>query len=204
MLMEQRRVRVSFAVRLIDDYTKQSGLVGDTVVRIVGNGRAGFQNASKYHVFTDVRETNVTVRVENPYYHSRDVAVNIVTLNPRNPVVVVTLSPNTLYPFPAGSTIVRGSVIDTGSNPIEGATVSAIGGTVTVRSGARGGFALYWGPLKEDDVEIVGGRRELTIGGSTTIRLRASHPSFQTKDVIIGKVREGELTLVGSPVQLNP
>jgi hypothetical protein len=203
-IREQRLLRVSFAVRLQDDFSGEPYLVPGSKVRIEENGRIAFENPSLYQVFTGVSETQVTIRVENKYYFPKRVSVNLPGLDARNPVVNVTMKPNCLYLFPPGTTLVRGLILDSGSHPAEGAQVSAAGSTVTNESGADGRFVLYWRPLEEDDVAVVNHHRHLKIGGGTSIQLNVSHPAFQPKTVTIGTVVEGELKLLTAPVILNP
>jgi hypothetical protein len=203
-ITEQTLTRVSFAVRLEDDFSGRGHLVHGTKVHIEENGRMAFENPSMYQVFTGVLETNVTIQVENKYYFPKRVSVDIPGLDARNPVVKVTMKPNCLYPFPAGSTLVRGVILDAGSHGAEGAQVSVAGSTVTNESGGDGRFVLYWRPLEEDDVAVVNNHRHLKIGGGTTIQLNVSHAAFAPKTVIIGTVVEGELKLLTAPIILNP
>jgi hypothetical protein len=203
-LTEQRLSRVSFVVRLQDDFSGEPCLVNGSTVRIQENGRVAFENPSRFHVFTAVPETHVTIRVENRYYFPETVSVNIAGLDGRNPVVKVPMKPNGLYPFPDGSTLVRGLVLDPARQGLEGAKVSVVGSAVANQSEADGRFVLYWRPLEEEDVAVVNGHRFLKIGGGTSIRLNVSHPAFQLKTVTIGTVGEGDLKMVAAPVILNP
>ncbi len=203
-ITEQFLCRVSFAVRLRDDFSGQSYLEDAARVFIKENGKAALQNPSRYQVFMGITETNVTIRVENKYYFPEEASVDISTLDPRNPVTAVTMKPNCLYPFPPASTLARGAILDTGNNPVEGAQVSVAGSTVTNASEVDGRFVLYWGPLEENDISVVSSRRYLKIGGSTTIRLNVTHPSFQPKTVTVGTMVEGELKLLTTPIILTP
>src|SRR3954463_9070456 len=112
MITEQRSSRVSFAVRLIDEFSTLLSLVGTTRVFITPSGESAISKPTGYHVFTDLTQTNVTVRIENTNYAPREVAVNIPALDPRNPITALTMKPSALYPFPPGSTLVRGIVVD--------------------------------------------------------------------------------------------
>ena len=196
--------RVSFAVRLIDDFTTQPSLIGSTEVFITGTGEIATSKPTDYHLFTNLTATNVTVRIENKHYAPKEVAVNIPALEARNPVTVQTLKPSVLYPFPPGSTLVRGIVVDAAQRPIQGAHVSVTGAALANDSGEDGRFVLYWRPLDEDDISVVNHRRLVKVGNSTTIDLSVSHPSFQTTNVTIGIVVEAELKLLSTPIVMNP
>jgi hypothetical protein len=159
---------------------------------------------SGYHVFTDLTETSVTIRVENPNYAPREATVNIPALDPRNPVIALTMKPNLLYPFQSGTTLVRGIVVDNTQHPISGAHVSVNGDTISNDSGQDGRFVLYWGPLDEDQISVVDHRRLVKAGNSTTIVLHVTHPSFQPTDVTIGIVVEADVKLLATAIVMNP
>jgi len=172
MTITERSIsRVSFAVRLIDGFSARPSLLGATRVFITQSGGSANPKPSGYHVFTDLTETNVTVRIENANYFPKEVAINIPALDSRNPVTAQTMKPNALYPFPAATTLVRGVILDSTQRPFRGAHVAVIGATVANESEADGRFVLYWGPLDEDHVSVVNHRRLLKIGNSTTIAL---------------------------------
>lgn len=203
-ITEQTLSRVSFAVKLLDDFSGTPYLVDATTVFIKETGTTTLQNPSGYQVFTDVTETQVTIRIENKYYAPEEVDIDISTLDPRNPVTTVTMKPNYLYPFPPSSTLVRGKILNAANNPIEGAEVTVVGDTVMNRSGVDGRFVLYWGPLEEDDISVVNNHRYLKIGGSTTIQSNVRHPSFQSKTITVGTITERELKLLTTPIVLTP
>jgi len=202
-ITEQSILRISFAVRLLDDFSGQPYLIDATKVFIKENSQTAFQNPSGYQVFMGVTETDVTIRIENKYYFTKEMSVHIPSLNSRNPVTVVTMKPNYRYLFPTASTLVRGVILDQGNKPVAGAQVSVVGQAVTNESEADGRFVVYWGPLEEDDISVVNHHRYLKIGGSTTVQLNVSHPSFQPKTSIIGTMAEGELKLLATPIILS-
>ncbi len=79
-----------------------------------------------------------------------------------------TLQPTTAYPFPAGSTLVRGTVFANGA-PLAGASVQKVGDALSYPTGDDGGFVLF---LTE------------TSGIGETITLQATHalhPTVQQK-----------------------
>jgi hypothetical protein len=204
MITEQRSTRVSFAVRLIDEFSTLPSLLGTTRVFIISSGETAIAKPNGYHVFTDLTETNVTVRVENAAYAPRQAVVNIAALDPRNPVTALTMKPNVRYPFPAGTTLVRGIVVDNAQHPISGAHISVNGDAVSNDSEEDGRFVLYWGPLDEDHISVVDHRRLVKAGNSTTIVLHVTHPSFQPTDVTIGIVVEADLKLLATAIVMNP
>lgn len=205
MAVVERFIRtVAFAVRLHDDFFRQGFLSGQTKVFLSGSGVTAVENPSRYHVFTDLIGTAFTVRVENAYYFNQEVSVSIPALDPRNPVVSVTMKPKYLYPFPAGSTLIRGAAVGPGGTPVEGAAISVVGSSVTNKSEQDGRFVLYFGPLTEDNIAVTGTRRYVKIGVSTTLQIRVVHPSYAPKTVTIGTVEEATTKLLTTPITLSP
>ena len=203
-ITERALSRVSLAVRLLDDFSGRPSLVGATRVFIIGSGRTAVQKSGGYYVFMDLANTNVTIRIENPHYFPAEAAIDIAALDPRNPVVVRTMKPGDLYPFPTGTTLVRGVIRNPADHPVQGAHVSVTGAVVASESGDDGRFVLAWGPLDEDDISVVNHRRLVKVGNSTTINLGVTHPSFQPAAVSIGTVVEAELKILVSPIVMNP
>jgi hypothetical protein len=79
-----------------------------------------------------------------------------------------TLQPTTAYPFPAGSTLVRGTVFANGL-PLSGAEVQRIGDDLSYPTGNDGGFVLFL-------TDING------TGATTTLKAtHALHPPVQQK-----------------------
>jgi hypothetical protein len=82
-----------------------------------------------------------------------------------------TLQPSTAYPFPAGSTLVRGTVLANGA-PLAGAKVQRVGDDLQYLTGDDGGFVLFFTQIS---------------GVGETITLQATHalhpPVQQNTDV---------------------
>ena len=203
-ITERSLSRVSLAVRLLDDFSARPSLIGATQVFITGSGRTAAPKSGGYYVFMDLTDTNVTIRIENTHYFPAEVAVSIPALDSRNPVIARTMKPGGLYPFPAGTTLVRGVILDPADQPVQGAHVSVTGTAIANDSGDDGRFVIYWGPLDEDDISVVNHRRLVKVGNSTTINLSVGHPSFQPADVSIGTVVEAELKVLASPIVMHP
>jgi hypothetical protein len=204
VLKEQFATRLSFAVLLQDDFCKQGYLVDRPRVFLRETGREATENLSKYQVFVDLSDTDYTLTVENKYYFERQVNVSIPGLDPRNPVVAVMMKPNSLYPFPAAATLIRGSITDAAGTPIENAAVSVAGSSVSNASESDGRFVLYFGPLTEDDIVASGTHRFVKVGGTTALEVRVQHPTYADAIVTIGTVDEGSTKLLTTPITLAP
>ncbi|MBV8282814.1 MAG: hypothetical protein JO347_12250 [Candidatus Eremiobacteraeota bacterium] len=75
-----------------------------------------------------------------------------------------TLQPSTAYPFPAGSTLVRGTVL-LNKTPLAGATVQKVGDDLQYPTGSDGEFALFFTQIS---------------GAGQTITLQAKHALHPT------------------------
>lgn len=86
----------------------------------------------------------------------------------------VTLQPSTAYPFPAGATLVRGTVF-ADTVPLAAAVVRRVGDDMAYTTGADGEFVLFFPRIN---------------GMAETITLRASHPLHVDVDHAV-QVRRG-------------
>ncbi len=76
------------------------------------------------------------------------------------------LQPTNAYPFPAGASLVRGSVLVAG-NPVENALVRRVGDDLEYRTARDGHYVLFFNKVK---------------GASEPITLRSTHPPQPDKD----------------------
>ncbi|HVO84756.1 MAG TPA: carboxypeptidase-like regulatory domain-containing protein [Syntrophobacteria bacterium] len=204
MLKDEFVTKVSFAVLLQDDFSREGFLVDRTRVFLRESGREAQENPSKYYVFVDLSGTDHTLAIENKYYFEKEVNVSIPGLDPRRPIVAVTMKPKSFYPFPFTATLIRGSITDSAGAPIADAALTVVGSTVSNTSEPEGRFVLYFGPLTEDDIVVSGGQRLVKVGASTTLQIRVEHPSYAAKTVTIGTVEEGAAKLLATPITLSP
>lgn len=204
VLAERFTTDVSFAVRLRDDFSRQWALVGSTRVFVEEGGVEAIENPGKYQVFVDLAGPSFTVHIENKYYFDQVVSVGIAGLDPRQPLVSVTMKPGYAYPFPMGASLIRGRIVDSAGAPIEGAAITAVGSTSNNAGEPDGRFVLYFGPAREEDIVVQNGLRLMKIAGSTAIGLKIEHSGYQAKTVAIGTMTEGETKLLTSPIVLDP
>jgi hypothetical protein len=113
--------------------------------------------------------------------------------------------PDYLYPFPAGSTLVRGKVIADGSGePVPGVTINIVEKPIETFSDAGGRFVIYFGPLAEDDIDVQDSHRYVLSNGGVDFTLQLTHADYATKTVPIGTIEEGKSKLVETPISLIP
>lgn len=150
-------------------------------------------------LFLDLPPGAHTFEVRSPYYEPRDVALTLPRPDPRWPAfpdvtlanealpldtpaqpaayrdqrALTTLQPTVRYPFPGGTTLIRG-IVRAGGAELVGATVRRQGAAAGSRTDANGEYVLFF-----DDVA----------GSSQTVTLEASHPLHMTVAAPVGVVR---------------
>lgn len=201
---------LTFALRLTDAFTGQEPR--GSVILVLDGARASVpRNRSGYWLFLNLPLNNpgggvasYRLEVRSDFYVTQvQEDVRPGEMDRGNPVVSLNLEPLPSYPFPAGSTLIRGVVQDDAGNPVQGATVEIRHSPVETTTAASGEFALYFRQITPDDVEVVGGKRMMVVNNSTNLRIRANHPDFKHRDVDI-QAEEGQENSVGGAIQLEP
>jgi hypothetical protein len=185
--LEERTTRVSLAVPLLDAFT--GGLPrGNPRVSIDGVAATPIRNASGQFVFVDLDldPGDVTVTVDGGAYYAdpEPVEVTIPTeaalaaaeasgsdvFDPSaDPVAVGELVPTPTYPFPPGTTLVRGRVVDdTGATPrrVADAAVSVDGVGRTTTTTDDGEFVLSFARSEAVTVVRDGDTWVVRVGGT--------------------------------------
>lgn len=150
--LERRSRRLSFAVYLLDDYSK--GLPLGMIDVFLDDGRRATKNASSYYLFLDLPEDEYRVLVRSDYYFDEKSApINTATYNNKN-TINISLMPRPSYPFGPGETLVRGILLDGDGRPISGGMLSghAANKDFSSRTTETGEFVIYFGTLGEEDV----------------------------------------------------
>lgn len=203
--------RLSLAVRLVDGFTGRTPR-GAQRVAVEERAAEPVVNPSGYHVFLDLDPGTVTVAVDGgrEYLDERSTGVEAIdlsdpgtTVDPADPdtlpLETITLQPAPAYEFPAGTTLIRGTVLDPGDEPLPDATVTVRDRDAETRTDGNGEFVLFLDPVLESQVATVGGRRVVEVdGGPPTIA--ATHPDHGTAEDVLeddggdSTVEEGTLT----------
>ena len=204
MLLDTRQTALSFALSLVDHFTGSTGLLGETTVKVVDADRTGRLNPSGYYVFMGLSGSAFTVQIRNAYYLDHDLAVDIGALDPRLPLATAVLHPRYLYPFPAGSTLITGRVVDDSQQPLAGADVTVVNSAVGNRSDPDGRFVLYFTGLTDDDIQVQNGRHLIEVNGSTTLQLEVQHSGYEVQGVTIDALEEASIKLVRDPIVMVP
>ncbi|MFY1110750.1 MAG: carboxypeptidase-like regulatory domain-containing protein [Methanosarcinaceae archaeon] len=155
---------LSFAIRLIDDYTKDKPIGEITVLIKEKNFRKtdlkALKNLNGYYFFTDLFPANYTVEVMSEYYFPTEKNVKKYLFSDpefsKKPVFELVLHPRTYYPFPVNTTLLRGLLVSSSGQPVVDAKVEVAGRDIRTKSDEKGEFVLYF-------LDIIGGNISINI-----------------------------------------
>lgn len=156
--LERHTTKLAFAILLVDDFSNREP-IGRVEVSLNGRNEKPVKNLSSYYIFLDLPDDTYTVQVRSDYYFDEDSEpITLAELDPKNPVINITLKPNPSYPFPPGATLIRGTVYS-GGEAVSGAKVRVKEKGVENETTEKGEFVLYFRPLTEDEIIIDNGKR---------------------------------------------
>jgi hypothetical protein len=144
-----------FAIQLKDEFTPPKPIIGKPKVNLIGNKEKAVKNNSGLYCFGGSASGTHSIAVQARYYCGRIVEVDTLTLDPKLPVVDVSMAPNLNYPFPKKTTLVRGMVRTKGDNDsiVLGARVVVSKSDKEFFTDERGRFIFYFNEEKEDEEE---------------------------------------------------
>ena len=157
--------RLSVAVSLVDDFTQKERVIGGVKVAIPALELVAIRNPSGYHNFLDLADGTHTVRIESECYLDEETDMVLPTVSPRK----IILKPSPLYPFPHGTTLIRGVVSDGGGNPVFGVEIEGDG--LTTATSSTGEFVLYF-PASEPERDIHIQAKKGALTGSADKRIK--------------------------------
>lgn len=157
-----RTLKLSFAIWLIDDYTKEKP-IGRIRVELENKDKKVFRNLSGYYCFTGLETGNYIVSIKSEFYFPEKITVDMPAFSdPNNPVVEVNgkpeiaLKPNPGYPFPTSATIVRGLIKSGSGKSIADLRVRVKGKDIENLTDSRGEFVLYFENIvKKEKVALI-------------------------------------------------
>jgi hypothetical protein len=200
---EARQVQLQFALQLRDGFADSDQLVGDITVAsgtIEGQQRDSSGSFLFYKLKPGAQSFMVSSGVYTPYYLPLTIPITVPmpsALWPAFPDITVanpslslsdpgqtaayiaqrelaTLLPTNAYPFPAGTTLIRGTVLH-GGLPLAAATVQQTGGTDPAYiTAADGQFVLYLSnpPGLPQSVTVTATHAALATGSAAVTVLR--------------------------------
>ena len=155
---ESSTVALSLAIYLVDEFTQRQP-IGNLSVSVNDGKLVPVKNPSGYYLLfkpkvlpEDVSE-KLQVNVKSDYYFEENLEVQLSALDPKEPLKQIELKPNPSYPFPNGTTLIRGMVVEPPSDAAaSGATVEIAEKGLQTKTSSKGEFVLYFLPLTQDEV----------------------------------------------------
>lgn len=210
-MTEVIKSKVSLVLQLEDSFSGERPF-GKIDVSINYEAPRVVQNLSGHFVFLDLEEGEYRVRVKSRYYFTAFVPVNLSELDPRQPLIKVSLIPGPDYPFPAGTTLIRGRVKDNDENWVTGASVYVVGKEFQAKTDRRGEFVLYFKNLTEEDITILPTEKDkhyIKGAGPAQTRLFVRADKIDSSGnvvisgrVVVNKLREGTMFSIDPPIQM--
>jgi hypothetical protein len=199
MLVDARFAKGLGLIVDIKDHFTGSKPVSDIQIVLENHTVKTVKNLSGYYLFFKVPVGTFHIRFESEYYFTfeENVTIPAPVAGTEHPVKTVTLQPKPCYPFPSGTTLIRGMVTDAQGNYLAGASIE--GAKVSAVTTSRGEFACYYKGLTEEDVVLKNGKRYLK-GVEGIISLHAVYDSLtggrELANVAVGEVRVLDLPIV--------
>lgn len=167
--------KLSFAVKLTDDFTKKE-TIGSIRVKIKEVDKKVIKNPSGYYLFTDLKAGNYTVNIDSDFYFPQEAFVDIESFpDKKNPIIEIVLIPRPAYPFSPNATLIRGVVRDAGNEPIKVAQLKVIGRDMETISDENGSFVFYFSGIENEEEVSIESQKN---GNNRTINVTAKE--FQT------------------------
>lgn len=160
--------KLSIAVCLVDDFRPDGEVLGKVRVIIPELKLGAIKNPSGYYIFINIPDGSYTLQIKPEYYIDKEIP-DVRLPSSDNPTEVK-LIPSTLYPFPSGTTLLRGVVKDTGCNPVSDAEI-VVASVESTRTSERGEFVIYF-PVSREDASSI--RVKVTPKGKSTKEVRAA------------------------------
>jgi hypothetical protein len=180
---ESLTTKLSLAIRLVDDYTKEQP-VGAVSVSLKDQKYEAIKNPSEYYLFLDLPGEDYTVQVRSDFYFDETLDVHLSSLDPRNPSKDILLKPKPTYPFPNGATLIRGTVADQNKKLVSDATVEFSEKNLKTSTSKNGEFVLYFPPLKDKDVIKEKDKRFVKTKTGKSILVEAASNNYSGKTTL--------------------
>jgi hypothetical protein len=195
--------RLSLVVHIGDSLFPAGRPMGPVRVSLLPGGQGPIYNLSGAPCFLDLPAGTYQLVVEGEHYFPESQSVTLPLGDPLHPLLEVQLMPLPSYPFPPGTTVVRGMVHEDPDTPVAGAGVEVPGEGVRTRTTNRGEFALAWPPLPPSRVIVerqdgVTRRYVQNDHGEKELRVEITHPDYRQEVVTITELEEGTMLNLGS------
>jgi hypothetical protein len=195
-ILESQSKTLSLAIRLIDDFTSAQP-IGAINVSLKDVKSEPVKNPSGYFLFFKLKGDLFSVQVQSDFYQLANVDVHLSLLDPKEPVQNIVLIPNLAYPFPSGTTLIRGMVVEPPADvAASGATVEIPERILEAQTSTKGEYLFYLKPLKQEEIvteqdpSTKENVRYLKTAAGKSIQINASHGGY-FGSLTVDRVSEG-------------
>ncbi|NQF15377.1 hypothetical protein HPY31_15800 [Brevibacillus sp. HB1.3] len=124
----QVRIRsvFSYAVRLVDMYTRGAPFRSSLSVRLANHRQVPVCKGDGWYIFSDLPDGIYTLNISSREYMDRSVTFSVITGSASYSERIIYLHPSPAYPFRAGDSLVRGRACLEDGSPAGGACVQAV------------------------------------------------------------------------------
>jgi 5-hydroxyisourate hydrolase-like protein (transthyretin family) len=118
---------LSAVVQLIDGFNRQPAVGAAPIFLLDSKVCRPLLKPQAFYAFSDLEKGEYQLSIENEIFFSQQIVLNVPMALPlAEGIIPCTLQPNPLYPYPIGSTVLRGLIRQTGNGqPLAGVTVVA-------------------------------------------------------------------------------
>ncbi len=157
--LERVKTRLTFAVLLKDELYPDKKAIGDLFLKAPGIRKPIIRNSTGYYLFMDLPQGKYTLTAGGKFYKQEDFLVDTESVNPKQPCVDLFLKPKANYPFPEGTTILKGRIVDMENKPVHNASIKIKAMDTGTTSEADGNFFMIFKDINEDknivlDIEV--------------------------------------------------
>lgn len=145
--------KLSFALRFKDAFAPLKPLISRPTVALIGRKDKAIRNKSGLYCFSGLTSGIYSIGVQAQYYCNRLVEIDMSSIDPKMPAVDVIMSPNLNYPFPKGTTLLRGivGIKNAADSILNGVRVIVEKSDKKYVTDERGRFIFYFIENKDDE-----------------------------------------------------
>lgn len=149
MFLEQLKTTLAAVITLKDGLTPDENVIGDVFLEAATRLTPVKHGASR---FVLVNATGICpVTYGGHFYRTGSSNIDLSSLDLQSPLVNIHLIPKANYPFPEGTTLLRGKVVDTVRNkPIAGAAITVQGRSENTVSEDDGSYCIRFDGITSD------------------------------------------------------
>lgn len=150
MLQVRMINRVSLVVCPVDNFTGEIITKRNIKMTLYGHDQKPLINAEGYRIFSNLKSNKYILQVRSQEYLAEDMAIDLGSLNPLAPLLILSLRPSPAYPFPRWASLIRMSLREADGTVLAGLPVKAY---IVTTACARAKVAMT-GELAEGEREI--------------------------------------------------